>query len=94
MTIREFIARLLGQLRPDRPHPESHAAAEAMSRHVERLMRMKGVMSVGLGSTPDGEPAIVVGLDDPRADSAADIPTTVDGVPVVLQQIGRPDAFG
>jgi hypothetical protein len=95
MQLREFFISLFVR----RTSSQSNAAhglpaAEVMSRHAEQLMRLKGVMSVGVGTTPEGEPAIVVGIDDPRAASVADIPESLEGVPVIHHRIGQPQAFG
>ncbi|MDZ4167597.1 MAG: hypothetical protein U1E08_07880 [Coriobacteriia bacterium] len=91
MTLLEFFGQFFARRPPASEPGRGLAAAEVMSQHAERLMRMKGVMSVGVGTTDDGEPAIVVGLDDPRAASVADIPESIDGVPVVHHRIGRSD---
>lgn len=70
---------------PDSPH-----ATQVLTRNAERLMRLRGVMSVGLGRTEDGRPAIVLGLENPLA-VPEDLPDEVEGVPVVHQDVGRPD---
>jgi hypothetical protein len=92
MTILEFFGRLFARRPPASEPGRGLAAAEVMSRHAEQLMRMKGVMSVGVGTTDEGEPAFVVGIDDPRAPSVADIPTSIDGVPVIHHRIGKQEA--
>lgn len=78
---------LSSQERPEVPTPE-----QVLTRHAEKLMRMRGVLSVGVGQAPDGRPAIVLGLDDPAALSVQDLPTEVEGVPVIHREIGRPEA--
>jgi len=70
---------------PDSPH-----AGEVLTRNAERLMRLRGVMSVSLGRTADGRPAIVLGLENPLA-VPENLPDEVEGVPVVHQDVGRPD---
>jgi hypothetical protein len=72
---------------PDSPH-----ASEVLTRHAEKLMRLRGVMSVSLGRTGDGRPAIVLGLENPLA-VPEDLPDSVEGVPVVHSDIGRPEAL-
>lgn len=89
--LRELIARLTGKSGSDHAVASSDVSA-VMARNAESLMRMKGVMSVGVGLTADGEPAIVVGIDDPRAASVENIPEAIDGVPVIHHTIGRPEA--
>jgi hypothetical protein len=93
MTIVEFIVSLFRRRHGEHAMGDATAAAEVMASHAESLMRMRGVMSVSVGRTPEGEPAIVVGLDDPRADSVADIPTSLDGVPVIHHRIGQSGAL-
>lgn len=76
-----------GRLAPDSPH-----ATEVLTRHAEKLMRLRGVMSVGLGRTDDGDVAIVVGLENPLS-IPENIPDEVEGVPVMIQDVGRPEAL-
>jgi hypothetical protein len=45
-------------------------------------MAMPGVVSVGIGQNPDGTLVIVVGLDGPRPDTAAQLPKELEGYPV------------
>lgn len=72
--------------------PDSQHVTEVLNRNAERLMRMRGVMSVGLGQTDDGRPAILLGLENPLA-VPADLPDEVEGVPVVHADVDRPEAF-
>jgi len=76
-----------GRAAPDSPH-----ATDVLTRHAEKLMRMRGVMSVGLGRTADGGAAIVIGVENPLA-VPENIPAEIEGVPVVIQDVGRPDAL-
>lgn len=76
-----------GQSAPDSPH-----ATDVLTRHAEKLMRLRGVMSVGLGQTASGEVAIVVGLENPLS-VPENIPSEVEGIPVVVQDVSRPEAF-
>ena len=55
-------------------------------------MRTHGVMSVGVGVTPEGEPAIVVGVSALRAMATGDIPPVLEGVTVIVREIGTPQA--
>lgn len=91
MTRRSFMTTISawfgGRTAPDSPH-----ATEVLTRHAEKLMRLRGVMSVGLGRTDEGEVAIVVGLENPLA-VPENIPAEVDGVPVMIQDVGRPEAL-
>ncbi|MBN2248588.1 MAG: hypothetical protein JW733_07800 [Coriobacteriia bacterium] len=68
------------------------ATTEILSRNAERLMRTKGVMSVGVGRTPHGEPAIVIGTDRMDAEAAEALPTELEGIPIIRHQIGHVEA--
>lgn len=72
----------------DRSRPEA-----VLTKHAGRLMRMKGVLSVGVGRTDDGRPAIVLGLDSDAPEILAALPKTLDGVPVVRNNSGRISAL-
>ena len=61
---------------------------EVKTEHVDRLLALPGVVSVGIGSDSDGNPAIVIGLDGPRPDTEAQIPSSLEDYPVVVQVIG------
>jgi hypothetical protein len=80
-------ARLWPRARPDRAH-----AGDVLARHAEDLMRTHGVMSVGIGVTPAGEPAIVVGVSALRAMATGVIPPVLEGVTVIVREIGTPQA--
>lgn len=76
-----------GRSVPDSPH-----ATDVLTRHAEKLMRLRGVLSVGLGRSDDGEVAIMVGLENPLA-IPENIPNEIEGIPVVIQDVGRPEAL-
>ena len=61
---------------------------EVKARHQEQLMSLPGVVSVGIGKDAQGDPAIIVGLDGKRYQSAAQIPETLEGYPVVSRNTG------
>jgi hypothetical protein len=92
MGLRDVLERFFAPKDDAVSTPRGVPTSEVMARHAEKLMRMKGVMSVGVGTTDAGEPAIVVGIDDPRAASVGDIPDSLEGVPVIHHRIGRPEA--
>lgn len=71
----------------DRSRPEA-----ILTKHAGQLMRMKGVLSVGIGRTDDGRPAIVLGLDSNEPDVLAAIPKALDGIPVICDRAGRASA--
>jgi len=61
---------------------------EVKAEHVDRLMALPGVVSVGIGRDGAGNPAIVIGLDGPRPDTRAGLPASLEGYPVVVHAIG------
>lgn len=76
------------------PARESAGAAQAgtvLAHHAETLMRTSGVMSVGVGTDAAGNPAIVVGISGHQAPESA-LPESLEGVPVIVQEVGRPDS--
>ena len=52
-------------------------------------MRMRGVLSVGIGRDDAGRPVIVIGLDGERPETQAALPASLDGVPVQVMTSGR-----
>jgi hypothetical protein len=52
-------------------------------------MRMRGVLSVGIGRDESGRPVIVIGLDGERPETQAALPSSLDGVPVQVMTSGR-----
>ena len=56
-------------------------------------MRVRGVTSVGVGRSPDGTPAIIVGMDDHITCEAGELPDALEGVPVIRHGGSRPTAF-
>ena len=61
---------------------------EAKAMHVDELMAIPGVVSVGIGLDEDGHRAILIGLDRPRAEDDV-LPDSLEGHPVVVQVIGE-----
>lgn len=61
---------------------------DVKKKHESRLMSLPGVVSVGIGRDPQGKPAVIVGLDSPRSDTQARIPTQLDGYPLLIQILG------
>ena len=62
---------------------------EARAMHVDSLMALPGVVSVGIGRNDAGNPAIVIGVDRERQAGDAELPTSLEGYPVVVQVIGE-----
>jgi hypothetical protein len=61
---------------------------EAKARHVQRLLALPGVVSVGIGRDAQGREAIVVGLDRARPETQARLPAELEGYQVRVQVIG------
>jgi hypothetical protein len=49
---------------------------------------MPGVVSVGIGQDPEGNLAIMVGLDRHRPETLEDLPEFLEGYPVKTEIIG------
>ena len=61
---------------------------DVKKKHEARLMSLPGVVSVGIGRDPQGNPAVIVGLDSPRSETQARIPPQLDGYPLQIQIVG------
>lgn len=61
---------------------------EAKAKHADRILAMQGVVSMGIGRDADGHEVIVIGLDRPRPDTQARLPTQLEGHPVRVEIIG------
>jgi hypothetical protein len=61
---------------------------DVKARHSRQLLDAPGVVSVGIGLDPQGRETIVVGLDRPRPETQAALPTQLEGYPVRVEIIG------
>lgn len=61
---------------------------EVKKQHEASILQLSGVVSVGIGLDPNGNQAIIVGLDGPNPKTQAKIPTALGGFPVVVQIVG------
>ncbi len=61
---------------------------DVKKKHEARLMSLPGVVSVGIGLDPGGRLAVIVGLDRPRPEVQAQIPSQLEGHPLVIQIMG------
>jgi len=61
---------------------------DVKKKQEARLMSLPGVVSVGIGRDPQGNPAVIVGMDSLRAETQAQIPTQLDGYPLLIQIVG------
>ena len=62
---------------------------DVKKKHEARLMSFPGVVSVGIGRDPQGNPAVIVGMDSPRPETQVRIPPQLDGYPLLIQIVGR-----
>jgi hypothetical protein len=53
-----------------------------------QLMSLPGVVSVGIGQDPNGQPAIVVGLAAAAPATERRVPDHISGFPVIIQTVG------
>ena len=67
----------------------SLSIAEVKAQHESHQLEEPGVVSVGIGRDPDGNPAIVVGLDGPRPETVERLPRALGGYPVITRILGR-----
>ena len=61
---------------------------DVKKRHEVKLMSLPGVVSVGIGLDPGGRPAVIVGLDKSRPEVQAQIPSQLEGHPLIIQILG------
>ena len=66
----------------------SPSIQELKKQHEARFLAMPGVVSVGIGLDPDGNQAIIVGMDASNPETEADIPEMLEGIPVLIEIIG------
>lgn len=53
------------------------------------LMALPGVVSVGIGRGPNGQPAIIVGMETVAPGMTPKMPSEIGGYPVVIQTAGK-----
>ena len=66
----------------------SASIQEVKEQHEAQFLDMPGVVSVGIGLDPNGNQAIIVGMEGPDPETEAKIPAILDGYPVVIQIVG------
>jgi hypothetical protein len=67
----------------------SPSIQEVKKQNEARWFNLPNVVSVGVGLDPNGNQAIIVGLDRANPETEAKIPASVEGYPVVVQIVGR-----
>ncbi len=86
------LRRVLGGAQAQAGEPEVAAdgsAAQARASVEQRFMSMEGVVSVGVGRDREGHEAVFVGIARERSKIARALPREVDGVPVIVEEIGE-----
>jgi len=58
------------------------------TKYEDQLMAKPGVVSVGIGRDDQGNAAIIVGLDRPRAETVEALPKELEGYPVLTSVTG------
>jgi hypothetical protein len=61
---------------------------QAKEKHEAGILKIEGVISVGIGLKKDRTPAIIVGLKQEDQDLIRRIPSMIEGYPVEVQIIG------
>ena len=61
---------------------------EVKKHHEIRLLVLPGVVSVGIGLDECGQSAIIIGLDGPNPETVDQLPTELDGYPIVIRIVG------
>ncbi len=62
---------------------------DVKNQHEERLLQLPGVVSVGIGQDENKNLAIIVGLERPDPETESQLPTRLEGYPVVVRIVGR-----
>lgn len=66
----------------------SSSIQDVKKQHEAQFLDIPGVVSVGIGLDPEGNQAIIVGLDGSNPEAEAKIPAIIEGYPVVIQKVG------
>lgn len=66
----------------------SSSIQEVKKQHEALFLDLPGVVSVGIGLDPNGNQAIIVGLDGSRPETKTKIPAMLQDFPVVIQIVG------
>lgn len=66
---------------------------ETLRKHRDELLRMPGVVGVGIGADPEGEGRVILIMvnRDPRL--AGPLPQAIDGHRLVIQEAGEVSAL-
>jgi len=61
---------------------------QAKEKHQAELMALPGVVSIGIGLSPEGKETIIIGLDGKHPATAEKLPKKLEGYKVVSQTTG------
>jgi hypothetical protein len=61
---------------------------EVKEKHQASILKIEGVISIGIGLKKDRTPAIIIGLKQENQDLMQSIPSVLEGYPVEVQIIG------
>jgi hypothetical protein len=61
---------------------------EVKKKHEASIMKIEGVISIGIGFSNDNYPAIIVGLSEEKESMIKSIPSVLEGYPVEIEIIG------
>jgi hypothetical protein len=61
---------------------------DVKKRHEARLLKLPGVVSVGIGLNRNGQSAIIIGLDGPNEEREGQLPSMLEGYPVEVRIVG------
>lgn len=73
-----------------KPSAELKAVMDIQNKHTDRLLAIQDVIGTATSTTVDGKLAIKILT---KADKAKDLPTMIDGIPVIIDNIGEVRAF-
>lgn len=66
---------------------------EVKKKHEASILKIEGVVSVGIGFKEDRTQAIIIGLKQETQDLIQQIPTNLDGYPVEIRIVGSVKAL-
>jgi hypothetical protein len=69
---------------------EMQPPIKAVKAQYEKcLLKLPGVISVGIGRDENGQPTIIVGLERPNPETEAKLPSQLEGYPLRVRIVGR-----
>ncbi len=57
-------------------------------QHEAKLLALSGVVSVGIGLNQEKQPAIIIGIEREDEELRRQLPTQLDGIPVIVRIVG------